>query len=217
MRIRGPQGTRGRSPAATLLELIIVMALMGLLLGAVGYMMRYAHDYYFGTLESLDLQQQSLFGISRLSGDLTDSNFTTVRRYDDPLPTDPPGRPNSGLVVPSPRDLAGAYQFDDAGRIKWTTFVCYYVENIPGGRKALVKKVTPVPSGPQLSPPDPDLEGRDLAYFKGSPDPKQIIATGVTRFETTLNADTITTLINSRVSGHYEFELETQTTILPRN
>ena len=201
---------------ATLLELLIVMALMGILIVAVGYLMRAGHTYYFGSIESLDLQQQSLFGISRISNEICDTNINGVQSYPDPLPTDPVGQPNSGLVFPSPRGLAGNFQYDNAGRILWQTFVCYYITDLPT-RKALVKKVVPIPSGPQITVPDPDKEGCDLTFFKNSAAPVTVIGGGVIRFQTTVNADTVDVLTNARVSGRYEFELETQTTVLPRN
>lgn len=221
-------GRRGRRRGATLLELMIVMALMGILIGSLGFIMQACHTYYFGSIESLDLQQKSLVGMSHLSRELSETSILAVHRYDDPLPTDPdppgppapPGAPprrvNSGLVFASPRDTAGNYVADVAGRVQWQTFVCIYLQQI-NGRSTLVRKVTPVPSGPKAVIPDPDQEGRGLAYFKTSSDNLSVLGTGIIRFQTQINSDTVSVLTNAKVSGRYEFQLETQTTILPRN
>ena len=216
---------RGKRRAATLIELMIVMGLMGILIGSLGFIMQASHTYYFGSIESLDLQQRSLVGMSRLSSELSETNILAVHRYDDPLPTDPdppsgatnpPPRVNSALIFASPRDTAGNYVADVAGRVQWQTFVCLYLQPIDG-RMTLVRKVTPIPSGPKPLIPDPDGEGCGLAYFKGSSDPVSVLGSGIIRFQTRVNSDTVSILTNARVQGRYEFQLETQTTILPRN
>lgn len=212
-----------------MLELMIVMALMGILIGSLGFIMQACHTYYFGSIESLDLQQKSLVGMSRLSRELSETSILALHRYDDPRPTDPdppgppapPGAPprrvNSGLVFASPRDTAGNYVADVAGRVQWQTFVALYLQPQSDGGMTLVRKVTPVPSGPKALIPDPDKEGRDLAYFKTSADSISVLGNGIIRFQTRINSDTVSIVTNARVSGRYEFQLETQTTILPRN
>jgi hypothetical protein len=211
-----------------LVELLIVMGLMGVLVASLGFLMSAFHTYYFGSIESLDLQQQSLVGISRLSADLGETSILAVHRFDDPLPDDPdppgtppplpapPARANSALVFASPRDSAGTYAVDVAGRVSWQSFICLYIDIIDG-QPALVRKLTPIPSGPQALIPNPVDEGRGLPYFKASSDVKSILGRGISRLQTRINSDTVSVVTNARVQGRYQFELEMQTTILPRN
>lgn len=218
-----------RRRGATLIELIVVMFLMSLMMISVGALMREGQNFYFGSIESLDLQKDALVAISRVSNELGDTNISSVRVYPDPQAADRPAAVppdtvfnSTGIVFASPRDATGNFQFDSAGRIVWQTFVCYYVQTI-NGSPALVRKVTPIPPlpglppPPRLTPPDPDLEGRDLAYFQGSGDPTQMIGKGVVGFEATLLSDTVEVRSNSAVAGRYQFEFEVESTILPRN
>lgn len=128
------------------LLLFISLAMLAVLTGAI--------NYYHATNATLDAQQGVLFGMNRISQELTEAHRDTVLMS-------LPGDTHQGIIFASPRDENGNYQFDTFGRLLWQKFICYHIDEVgpPNDRiSALVRTERPLGllgTGPSIVPPQP--------------------------------------------------------------
>lgn len=193
-------GNIGRG--ATLAELVMVMALMSMLLLAVHQMASYGIKYYRDSTDSLEVQQQCLLASARLTADLSESRYDTVRVSPD------------GIVFASPRAEDGSSTFDAQGRLLWQSLVCYYRDP---ATNVLYRQKENLAT-PRESPPDPDVltPARSPAYFAGLPEPR-VVGRSITEFTPTLGVDLVELSVVASLSNRYEHLVEVRSKAFPRN
>ncbi|MEW6283399.1 MAG: hypothetical protein AB1758_32620, partial [Candidatus Eremiobacterota bacterium] len=139
----------------SLLETLIAAGLLALLLTYVYQFLVAATRYQKGCMAALELQKQSLTGMSALTAELSESAYASVK-------DDPPG-----LIFASPRDANGKVSYDGSGRVLWRCWVGYYPDMV-NGRPCLVRKTLPI-NPPGATPPSPD--GQSTAAFRSLQSP----------------------------------------------
>lgn len=149
-----------------------------------------------------ELQQSSVLAMSRLTAELLETHENSVR-----------GDEVSYVAFGSPRSGDGDATFDAANNLEWHNLVGYYVgahrEETALYRKA--EAINPPSSGPPLI----DATHSNLAYWVGSPEPRQMIAERVYHLEV-VSSTTINVIIGTRsVDGQYV--VVGQTTVKARN
>ncbi len=191
----------------TLVEMLVVLAIVSVIVVSVGLLIRTGVDYYLYSTEQVEVQRQGLFSLTRLSRELAPTNFDSVAVYSAPV---------SGIVFASPRDALGTFQRDGSGRIIWTKLICYYVADF-NGRSTLLRKEELLAT-PAVEVPDPNSLGRTAAYFDGLATTPRVIARGVVNFNAVLRTDAVELSVTSRVENGRSFlEMDMETTIVPRN
>ena len=94
--------------AVSLIEMIMVVALLGGVGLGVGILISKGVDFYLDTNDSIEVRKQLVVGSSRLSRELADSQIDSV------VVNDP-----RGVVFPSLRNFDGGFVYDDRGRTLW--------------------------------------------------------------------------------------------------
>jgi hypothetical protein len=199
-----------------LAELLVVVSLLGLIAYAVGVLIRTGVDYYYYSIDTLEVQKRALFAVSRLSNELTHSAIESVRVFNTaPFGTDL----DQGVVFAVGRGPNNEMMRDLSGRILWTKLVCYYITDVEGVPMLMRKEETLPPPYPSADPPDPLVLGKTASYFKGnaSLSPQQI-ARGVSRLRSEILTDALEASFTAEVRGGRNwFETDIQTKIIPRN
>lgn len=180
----------------------MVIALMSMLLLAVHSMAASGIKYYRDSTESLEVQQQCLLASARLTADLSESRYDTVRTYPD------------AIVFASPRAEDGSSTYDAQGRLLWQSLVCYYRDSA-GNVLYRQKEDLALPSE---RPPDPSAmtPPRTPAYFAGLTEPR-VVARSITEFTPTLGVDLVELSVVASLSTRYEHLVEVRSKAFPRN
>lgn len=198
--------TRSRQ-AATLLELLIVMGIVGIILVSVATLVRVSVDYYFYSSGQIEVQRRSLLSLSLLTQELTYSNFESIATEGT--------APHPGIIFGSAINAAGGFNRDSSGRLEWTKLVCYYVDMV-NDKPALMRKEDPIVV--VTEPPNPEVLGRNVAYFRGLPTAGRLMARGVTNLQAERLTDAIQITITAEVKeGRNWLEMDIDTRIVPRN
>lgn len=196
-----PEGTRGTS----LIEMLVVTGLVSLILVAVGILISSGMDYYFYSVEQVEVQRRSLIGLNYMSKELALSTNESVLEGVD------------GLVFASARDASNQVNRDDAGRILWTKLICYYVDTF-AGTTSLLRKEENLPGGPNPEVPDPTNLGMDVAYFRGTSNTPRVMSRGIIALGVTKATDSVEIILTAEArNGRNWFEMDVETTIVPRN
>jgi len=189
---------------ATLIELSIVAGLLGLLMTMVYAVLVKGMDFYRDSNDALEIRQEALLGITRLTKELreTSSGVTRITAA-------------QGLVFPSPREASGSSQPTSDGKLTWLRWIAYYL-GPQGTGQALFRKEEVIPPPNPVRPPDPDANGKNLVYFSAtSPSPAKVVARKVTGLSLNLNADTIEIVLTCSVSTRYVHTVELRTKVVP--
>jgi hypothetical protein len=200
----------------SLAELLVVMGLIGLIAYSVGLLIRTGIDYYFYSIDTLEVQKRALFAVSRLSNELTHSSMESVAVFNTaPFGTDA----DQGLVFATGRGPNNEMMRDQSGRIRWTKLVCYYIADVDGLPMLLRKEETLLPPYPSVEPPDPVALGKTASYFKANASlSAQQVARGVSRLHSQVLTDAVEASFTAEVRGARNwFETDIQTKIIPRN
>ncbi len=155
------------------LLLFVSLAMLAVLTGAI--------NYYHATNATLDAQQGVLFGMNRISQELTEAHRDTVLMSQL-------GDAHQGIIFASPRDENGNYQFDTFGRLLWQKFICYYIGEVgpPGDEiPALLRTeryLEDLGTGPSIVPPEPQNFALSIEAAE-SWDIRNVVGRYVSRFE----------------------------------
>ncbi|MCA9778046.1 MAG: hypothetical protein KC800_15055 [Candidatus Eremiobacteraeota bacterium] len=205
----------------SLIELILVCALLGGVGLGVGILIAKGVDFYLDSNDGIEVRKQLVIGASRLSREIADSQIDAVDVSD---PT--------GIVFPSLRDFNGGFVYDDRGRTLWQKYVCYYVDDTVTPNRLLRKEVdipraasgNPHPLNPPAGPgelvtPDPLSESpvMDVAWFKGNTAiPPRVEIRNLATFEAGKNVDLVELRMAVSVSTRRENLVGINTKARPR-
>ncbi len=135
------------------LLMVVSLGMLAVVTGAV--------NYYHATNATLDAQQGVLFGMNRISQELTEAHRDTVLMGEFLTVPGDAGGSRGWIIFASPRDASGNYQFDTFGRLLWQKFICYYIGEVgpPEDRlPALLRTeryLEELGASPAIVPPDP--------------------------------------------------------------
>jgi len=142
-----------RRRGATLVEVIVYCALLGLLLTAIYQVLIGCARAYVEYLSVTELERGVMIATTRVTWELAESNSGSIR-----IDTNP-----SGIVFASPQNAQGLFQYDASGNLLWQKYVCYYLDT---ATRKLVRKeeylTTPETSAPAIP------TGKTTSYFKNS-------------------------------------------------
>ena len=198
----------GQNRGTTLVEAIVGSGLLLLITGAFAFVLSSIYRYQERVEARLELNQQALLTISRISSELSESNLATIPNTD----------PNT-LIFCSPRNLSGDLQYT-SGQLGFASLICYRLQAVGGGFDLLRQRegfpVVPRPPDPATMTPI-----RDLGYFAGSSLPARTVAQNVTLFEIErLKSvdDVIKVKIGlKRDAGGREFRITVDSAVEPKN
>jgi len=211
---------RGRL-GTSLIELILVCALLGGVGLGVGILISKGVDFYLDSNDGIEVRKQLVVGSSRLARELADSQIDAVY-VDDP----------TGIVFPSLRSFDGGFVYDDRGRTLWQKYVCYYVDDTVTPNRLIRKSVdlprdasgTPHPLNPpggpgELITPDPMTESPnyDVNWFKSNSSiPPRIVIRNLAEFQASKGVDLVELRLVVSVSTRRENRVGINTKARPR-
>jgi hypothetical protein len=137
---------------------MIVMSCMMIILAATHGFLAGGVDFYNRSIQSLEVQQATLVGLSKICDELENSNFDKIFV--------PPAPDNDAVVFPSIMGVDGNVQTNDKGILLWRAIVCFVQTTQPDGRVLIVRKADAHPDVDY--PPDPLTIAsgpRNIAYF----------------------------------------------------
>lgn len=135
-----PTSRRNRQRGMTLIEILVVSALLLALLGTVNAVLSLSLHTYKPSLNYIDAQQQAMRAIRKITRELADAAENSIT-------TD-----SVGVVFVSGRGTDDLFHFDSAGQVLWQRYVCYYVDVVDGTNKILRKEIDITPT---TTVPDP--------------------------------------------------------------
>ncbi|MEW6284122.1 MAG: hypothetical protein AB1758_36245 [Candidatus Eremiobacterota bacterium] len=193
-----------RLAGASLIELVVASALVSLILLCTQQLIAGAVRYYRISTDTMEVQQNVLVSVTKLTTELGESSLMSVR-----VDLNPPG----GVIFATPRDEEGNIKYDPAsGKAIWKRLLCYYVEDV-GGIPCLVRKEK------QLTPTDypPIIAATETtAAFQADPSlPRRIVARRVTVLEV---VDSSPMAVNITAEDERaEFLIKVEAYVQPRN
>ena len=185
---------------------MVVTFLMGILSTLVYGIVVRGFDFYRESVTSMEIRQEALLGMTRLTQELRQTAITTVKP-----------EVGKGVVFPSLRDASGNLRFHADGKLYWQSFVGYYLDDLDG-TKALFRRAEDITTD-TFRAPDPYTESpiRDCAYFLGIPGGgKRLICRHVQSFEVELGNDVIDIRSKHNLSSRTQHLFSLVTRVLPR-
>jgi|GEM_PF-2810469 len=170
---------------ATLFEMLIYMALFGMVFTGIYMVFNAAVKYYYVTQANVWVQQGSLSAVNELARELAESSSNSVAIY----PNTTNATAQQGIVFMSPRNSSGALTYNSTnvlymGCPYWQKYVAYYIDIDPNdsSKKAIFRK--------EISVTQADYASRSgtytTTYFAagaGSTLPYKIVAYNITDFD----------------------------------
>ena len=213
--------TGPKNRGTSLPELLVVIAILAVLLVAAERVVVYGYQFYRETDESITLQRESLLALTRLSQDLTAAHPESILVANDTPPvTTPVTTPNSTLVIPIPKNLAGNTEVDNLGRLLWMTLAGYQVDYTAPERPLMRYLRDMQPYMGAVPPSEPGGTGSSAVYTydvealsipdaatanNNTADRRSPAARNVEEFNVTQNLDTfdirLTILLKGRVKA----------------
>lgn len=172
---------------ATLFEMLVYMALFGMVFTGIYMVFSAAIKYYYVTQANVWIQQGSLTAINQLSREMLESSLNSVVLYS----SDP-----KGIVFMSPRTLLSSTPSPNVisyntstgyeGKVYWQKYVAYYLYTDPNdsSKKAVFRKEITAPTAPANSPSSSGTY--TTSYFAtgaGTTLPYKIVAYNITDFD----------------------------------
>lgn len=212
--------TRSTRAAYSLLEIMIVIALLGSVVIGVGVLIGKGVDFYLDSTDGVEVRKELMFGAARLSRDIADSHIDTVQVEPD------------GIVMASIRNAGGEAPVDDRGRTLWQKYVCYYLDNSTTPPR-LMRKEADLPRDPtkiphplnppagegERNPPDPLAETppRDVSWFRSNTAiPGRIAARNVISFTTVKKTDLVEFSLEVSTSSRRQHLISMNTQVKPK-
>jgi type II secretory pathway pseudopilin PulG len=192
----------------TLLESIVVMGVMLVILSATHSFLAGGVNFYQTTVQSLEVQQQALVGITRMASELENTNIDKVLVDGD------------AIILPSVIAGDGSVATTGSGNLMWQSFICFMPLTLPDGKVVLVRKIETIPGVDHppspLSPPDLGAV-RDKAYFEPLSS-TGVLARNLDTFAATTKTDSITLILSISFSENRTSDKMTiQTAVYPKN
>lgn len=161
------------------MEIIVSSFIVMLIMGCVLALTRYGTHYVRESQARLDAQQNVLFSMHKLHGELRESNIKSVRSQD------------GAVLFADPRDDNKFYRYDDKSRIYWHRFQMVSLEP-DGNSTVLVQRTLPL-AAPQIIVPLPEtVAGATIAAMKAESSlPRTVLGKGLEQLEFTVGTDSI--------------------------
>ncbi len=226
------------SRATTLPELLVVMAVMGVLLYLAQRAVVAGFEFYRFTDESITLQREGLTALSYITEDLLATHQRSVVVKDVPVASPTPSHDEDELVIPLPQKLDGTSEINnDSGAVKWMSVVGYKIDTTRDDRPLMrhhgdsqydpdndfkdpisgdyitdIEIITP----PELKMPTVD----DIAGFPDTGRRSRVVARNVFSLAVVRRTDTIDVELTIFLPGRFvnaDNSITLETTIFPRN
>lgn len=201
-----------KARGATLIELAIVSTLLIIITGMVYQVVQAGVAFYLDSNSAMEIRQDALVGLNRLSVELRQSSMASVHAYMTPAPGDPPG-----IVFASPRDENGAMTATSDGKITWRRFVCCYLGDYQD-YKALLRKTEVIATPPERAPdPEEQSPRRDTHYFfvNLAATKPTLIARHVTALTITPTTDSVEIDLTCEISSRHRHSIQLKTRVIP--
>lgn len=163
-----------RRKGLTLSELMIYIALAGIVLTGVFGVLTGSMRYYRQTRRMTEMYSDALIILSNVSNDISETTGNSVSM-------DSSGTSAWIAFASSKTVTTGTFSFNSDGDVLWEKWVAYYIETDTDGTKKLVRKEIPFSSS-AVSPGKAPYSSRS-ALESASSRYKKIIAEGVDTFE----------------------------------
>lgn len=190
--------------------MLVATFLLSLIMLTIHTILMYGINYYRTQSATIDVQQSALIAMSALTNELVESNPGSMLTDMNP--------PIVGIVFGSPRDQTGQVNYSDT-KLQWSKFVCYYldvVNDIP----CLMRTERPISEFPGTgsgSFPPPISTAWDAEFFRNTAGNRaRIVARHITRLESTQSFP-LPILIEASVYDRYQFKVELETKVTPKN
>lgn len=194
-----------RHAGLSLVELLIAIALFGLISTYIAALVRYGFTYLQRAQDRAELQRVSLFLLSRLSSELSESSPDCLR-YSGPNEA-------PGLVFASPRGEDDLVSYSD-NRLLWKKWVAVWWDR---DRQQILRAESTLPT-PTLFKPDPSPAGFDVSVTSlTSVATQRVLARNVSGFEVRGDREVSVSLEVEVNQGPRRSKLTTRTGIHPHH
>lgn len=147
---------------------------------------------------SLDIQQQSLLAMKRVTEELADGSFQSLKTYPSPR----------GLIFGNPRGSDGQLQVMN-GTVLWKRFICYYVDEVAGD-PVLIRKERALTIPAMAPPPVPAV--LNTAAFRDDPSQPRVVARYVSSLTADITSNPVRLVLDTDY-GEGSFTLKVQTEV----
>lgn len=136
-----------RSRGTTLVELIVASSLVLLLMGELWMLLQTGSRFYLRSRSQSDLQRNALIALRWMSTDLAEGAPLSFKHYEPEFmaTTD-----RDGFVFGSPKGEGEQVEYNDKGRLLWSSVIGYYIDP---ETKDLIRARMPVKSEPTVVAP----------------------------------------------------------------
>lgn len=191
---------------ASLVELLIAMAVFGLISSMLALLVRNGLAYMQRAQDRAELQRLSLFLLSSLSAEIAESSPDCIR-YSD-LGTSP------GIVYATPRGSNNLVEYAD-NRLIWKKWVGVWWDQASG---LILRSELPLPSSTTFKPdPGPSGYDRSVASMQTSGYDKRILTRNVSDFSVEGEREVRISLQIEVNQGLHRSRLTTRTGIRPHH
>lgn len=189
----------------TLPELLIAMALFGLISTYIALLIKAGFGYLRQAEEKAELQRNSLFVLSLMTKEIAESSADCIRYGGG---TDP-----EGLVYASPRSMAGEVSYDN-GHLLWKRWVCIYWDS---DSRTVVKVAEPLAAETTFKP-DPVGQSKTVLGMSTANLPyRRVLARNVSGFHAEGDRQVTISLEVELNQGERRRRLSTRTGVRPNH
>lgn len=209
--------SRKRKLGASIIELMVAVALLGGLTALAASLIRHGSNYLRTTTAQLDTQKDALLALNWMLRDLSEASPVAIHTNSWGSPHEPPQAPlpgpPRGVVFASPRDANGQVSYGGTA-IQWNSRVCYFLDIPGGGNLYRVVKTHPAESLPRLINPN----NEDTSDFQSnlSSLPHRILAQNVSYLDVQRQAAGIEIKLEAANSDR-SFTVYVSTLVHPKN
>lgn len=211
---------RNRYKGFTLLESIVVMGIMVVILAASHTFLASGVGFYLNSVQSIEVQQQALTGLTRIVDEMENSNFDAIIVEGSAIPpVSPPPASLASSVITFPHvfDINGDYSTTDAGKPLWQSVVCFMPFAMPDGSYVLQRKIEPIAPGVDYLPdPLSMTPPRNAAFFNGFP-ARNLIARNVVAMNAVRQTDTLQLTLIVNFNQRTQDSMQIESKVFPRN
>ncbi len=189
------------------------MGIMVVILAASHTFLASGVGFYLNSVQSIEVQQQALTGLTRLVDEMENSNFDAIVVEPSAIPpvSPPPASLGSNIVTfPNVFDINGDYGTTEKGGPLWQSVVNYMPFAQPDGTFVIQRKIEPIAPGVDYLPdPLSMTPPRNAGYFAGFPAnnliARNVVAMNCVRLTDTLQV-TLIVNFNQRTTDSMQIE-----------